>query len=560
MRVAERLRPLARYEPWIVLAPLVVAQWIAVGIFGITVQRNGWLFYQGGDQTWFYTSAWVLAHGHVPETLVGYAWALAQLPLAAIAGPNFLDGVAPLVVLQFALLLPLGLIAMYLSAARIGGRAIGFWAGALWITLPYLSVAFFVERYHERYVEQVLPQVLGLTGLGDFPSMVALAWSGYFVIRALDTRLLSDVVVAGLIAGLAIGIKPANGLFVFAPIVALVATRQWKGVAAFGAATVPALITLTLWKYRGSGIAILANEPLRLAAGVVGDQFAPPSLLERVKQYVPLDREQLNSQFLGFREYFWSARVFEFIAVAGTLAVVRRSWPKALFLTVWLAAFFVVKGSSPAVSVESGSFWRLLLPAFPAYFLLMASIPLLVPIAGMRLAERFPLRTRRYSWRHPAVIALAALGAVVPLLIVAALPSQKEPVAGQVPLRSLFLPIDSTWRPTVEPVEGGLQLRWSPRPGGHADVFYVLYRSPTRYRFESNNQLVDQGLMCQPTSGATKCSIEMDEVARGRDRVVVNNPGRGAWTYRIGVAANWLDDASQGDVFLVSSPLNVRVG
>jgi hypothetical protein len=556
MRVAERLGR----QPWVVVAPLVAAQWIAVAIFALTVQRNGWLFYQGGDQTWFWTSAWVLAHGHIPETLVGYAWALVQTPLAALAGPDFLDGAPAVVLLQFLVLLPLGLLGIYAIAARIGGRALAWWAAALWIALPYLAIPFFVQRYHERYLEQVLPQALGLTGLGDFPSMVALVWSAYFAIRALDTRVPVDAVVAGLLAGFAIGIKPSNGLFVFAPLAALAVTRQWRAGAAFGVALIPALLTLALWKYRGSGIPLLAGEPLRLASGVLADQYSPPSFLERVRQYVPLDREQLNAQFLGFREFLWSARVLEFGAVAGALAVARRSWPKALFLSIWLGAFFVVKGSSPAVTVESGSFWRLMLPAFPAYFLLLASIPLLVPVAGRELAERFPSLIRSYSWRHPGVVGLAALAGAVPLLVVAALPSQKQVVAAQVPLRSLFLPIDATWQPSVEGVEGGLQLRWPASRARGGNVFYVLYRSPASYRFYSNDKLVDQGLMCTPASGATQCSIEMDEVARGRDTVVIDRPGPGTWSYRVGVAANWLDDPEQGDVFVVSGPRNVSLG
>jgi hypothetical protein len=390
--------------------------------------------------------------------------------------------------------------------------------------------------------------------------MVALVWSAYFALRAVDTREPLDAVVAGLIAGVAIGIKPSNGLFVFAPLATLAVTRQWRAGVAFGVALVPALVTLTLWKYRGSGISLLANDPLRLASGVLADQFGPPSFVERIRQYVPLDRHQLNNQFLGFREYLWSARVLEFGAVAGLIAVARRSWPKALFLGLWLGVFFVVKGSSPAVTVESGSFWRLLLPAFPAYFLLVAAIPLLVPVAGRELAERFPALTRSYSWRHPAVVGLAALAGVVPLLSVVVLPSQKEVVAGRVPLRSLFLPIDATWQPSVEGVEGGLQLRWPASTADGADVFYVLYRSPVKYRFYSNDKVVDQGLMCTPTRGATQCSIEMDEVARGRDTVVFDRPGPGSWTYRVGVAANWLDDPEQGDVFVVSGPRNVSLG
>ena len=51
------------------------------------------------------------------------------------------------------------------------------------------------------------------------------------------------------------------------------------------------------------------------------------------------------------------------------------------------------QGLVAAVNVETGSFWRLLMPAFPAYFLLLVSIPLLVPVwrtAARALPDRAP--------------------------------------------------------------------------------------------------------------------------------------------------------------------------
>jgi hypothetical protein len=67
--------------------------------------------------------------------------------------------------------------------------------------------------------------------------------------------------------------------------------------------------------------------------------------------------------------------------------------------------------------------------------------------------------------------------------------------------------------------------------------------------------------MCSNTAGgATGCSLEMTEVGRGRDRRFFDRVARGRWTYRVAVAANWLDDAEQGDAFVVSAPLNISVG
>ena len=38
-----------------------------------------------------------------------------------------------------------------------------------------------------------------------------------------------------------------------------------------------------------------------------------------------------------------------------------------------------------------------------------------------------------------------------------------------------------------------------------------------------------------------------------------DRPGTGTWTYRVGAAANWVDDPELGDVFLLSNPVTVSV-
>jgi hypothetical protein len=558
MRLRERLGPLGR-EPWIVLAPLVVAQWVAVAVFTTFVNHNGWLFYQGGDQSWFYTSGWMLAQGHVPETFVGWLWPVVMAPITVTFGPNYLSGVPAVVLVQFLLLLPLGALCCYAVAARIGGRLLGYWAAAWWVAVPYLTIPLFVDRYHDRYVDQTLPQAFGLSGLGDFPSMIAVLAAAVFFARALESHDWLDVLATGLLTGIAVGIKPANGLFVLAPFVGFAVARRWRAALQFGLVLLPALLVLALWKHRGSGIALLAFEPVRLAAAETPD-FAPPTFWERLRDYVPLDREQLQHQFVGFREYFWSARLLQFLPLAGVLAVARRSLPLAAFLGVWLGTFFLVKGSSQAVNVETGSFWRLLMPAWPAYFLLGASLPLLVPRVGAALAERFhdPLRPLRRGRR--AIVAASVAALAIPALAFAVLPPDDTRRAAQIQLRSLFLPIDPTFRIAgAAREEGELELTWAEPEGMRARPFYVLLRSPSRYLFPPTGGTVERGVLCREPGGAIRCTLEMDEVVRTRARLYRDRPPRGQWTYRVGVAANWVDDMEQGDIVLLSEPIDVDV-
>ena len=123
------------------------------------------------------------------------------------------------------------------------------------------------------------------------------------------------------------------------------------------------------------------------------------------------------TQMDDMREFFWSARVAQWAPVAGLIAVVRvRRGAIAALLAGWLAAFLVVKGFSPRADIESGSFWRLLMPAWPAYLLLLrrrsrCSIPTL----ARRLGERL-----RRAVDAPVALRWIAVAAALTVLVPAA--------------------------------------------------------------------------------------------------------------------------------------------
>jgi hypothetical protein len=558
MRAAERLRFLAR-EPWIVLAPLVVAQWIAVAVFTTFVNHNGWLFYQGGDQSWFYTAASSLARGRIPEAIVGWAWPLALVPLAELRGPNFLSAVPAIVGAQFLLLLPLGVLCAYGIAARIGGRLLGYWAAAWWVAVPYAVVPLFVHRYHDTYVEQTLPQGFGLTGMADFPSMIAVFASAYFAVRAVDSDDDVDAIAAGLLAGLAFGIKPANALFAAAPLAALAVARRWRVGAVFAGALLPGLLVLAVWKYRGGQASSIEAEAVRLAAGpTLAAEPAP--LADRFGEFLPLDREHLNDHFTLFREFFWSARLLEFLPLAGAVAVARRSVPIAVLLATWLGAYFVVKGSAPAATVESGSFWRLLMPAWPAYFVLAAALPLLVPRFGARLAAAVPPPAASTQRRRLALVVVAALAFAAPAAAFAVLPDDDTRTNMRIEARSLLLPVDDRIRLTASSLpDGGIDLRWSHPSHGGARSFYVVLRSAAFYPDPVVGIPLRLGVRCVSRDGPDTCVFVMPEHDRTRRRSFVDRPGPGRWAYRVAISANWIDDQDEGDMLVISPPLEVVV-
>jgi len=556
----EILEPLRR-QPGSVLAVLVVAQWIAIAIFAQIVRHNGWLFYQGGDQTQFYTNAFTLSHGHIPESEIGYAWSYILAPIAGVFGANAVAALPAIILSQVLILGPIALAATYGIASRIGGRLIGYLAATIWGFGPYVVVPLWDHRYHAKYVEQFLPQALGLTGLGDFPSMVALLVAAYFCLRAFESGALQDAVIGGIVTGFAIGLKPANSLFLAAPALGFLVARRIRCGFAFAAAMLPAVVTLAIWKYRGLGhLPLFAAPGPRVLAAGQDPLFASQPLLGSLSDYLNLSWQQLKDNFGQFREFFWSPRPAEWVPIAGAIGVARRSVAVAIFLGAWFGAFFFFKGSSTLVSVEGGTFLRIFMPGFPPYWILTAALPLLWPGMPRRLARwRDAPAETSLPWRSWPVAGTALVLAAIPLLLVFAFTPLQARSATKYYDENVAVPVDASWKPQLFVSSRGQNLRWNPPATSPAHVFYKIFRSPTPLSAPDPTLPPGrEGIRClPPTGGAADCRLEMVAVGTTRKPSWFDPDHlKGSkWTYRIGVTANWLDDSKLGDVLFLSAPV-----
>lgn len=284
-----------------------------------------------------------------PLALVQWSWVgVFALSVRYDGGP------AVLTFLDVAVLLPIALLCVYGIAALLAGRFIGYWAAALWVAAPFAVIPLFDSRYEQRYVEVILPQALGLTGGDEFPAAVALLVAALFAVRALRGGAAVGAAIAGLAAGMAALIEPASLLFLPAPLLAFAAARRWRRIVPLALGIVPALVALALWRPVGFDSSLLE----------LGDWG------------------QLHYSSLRVDEYFWSVRPLEWAAVAGAVGVARRSPSVAVLLAVWFLTFLAFRAASPLYTVESTDFFRVLIPAYPAYVLLTAAIPLLVPAPG----------------------------------------------------------------------------------------------------------------------------------------------------------------------------------
>ena len=533
LRLADRPVP--------VLAGLVAVQWLALLAFALTVRHNGLVFYQGGDQINYSTNAWLLGNGDLPPAILGYGWPVVLLPFGWLAESDYVSYLPAVIGLNVLVLGPIALACVYGLAARIGGRLLALWASALWVAAPYLAIPFFRADYHDRYVEQFLPQALGLTALADFPSMVCLLVAAWLVVRALDADDWSNAALAGLAAGFAIAIKPANVLFLLGPALLVLLARRWRLVLPYAAGLGPPLLLLLLWKVRGLGdLPVFAFEQTRLAAGTTVGATVGASI--DIGRYVDLDWANFRSNMAELREFFWSVRVLQWLPFAGVLAVVRRSVPVTGLLAGWFAAFLVFKGTPAQSTVESGSFFRLLMPAYPAYFLLAAAIPLLVPGVVRRIPERVVARPSPVSRR-----VLAAGGVVfvaLPLLAIAVPRPLSREAPDAITIDSILTPVEESIEVEVSADGASRTLAWSHRDFGATEVFYRVFRTAA-----------DGADFDCLAEGSPDCRLQMLPLGSTREPTFTDgSPPEGA-LYRIGVATNWQNDAEGGDVIALSQPV-----
>jgi hypothetical protein len=296
----------------------------------------------------------------------------------------------------------------------------------------------------------------------------------------------------------------------------------------------------------------------------IGADVPLGSLLSPVHRYVDLDWHHLHQNIDGVREFFWAVRPLEFVPLAGLLAIGRRSWPKAVLVFGWFITFLLIKGTDQKANIEDASFFRLLMPSFPAFLLLLASIPLLVPAFSWTrkvLPDPLPaLPTRRAGRR--ALAAAAAVLVVLPLLFVAGTTPQSTTEAVSYPFQDVYVPVRDLGLAVTR--DGGRQvLTWNRPYDGRTGIFYTILRSRPIAPDPSSNgdRKAIQGLACRERQhGAPlNCLLFMDHLSSVAQERYIDRAPPGRWTYRVGMTANWKNDLSLGDIMIVSKPVTVNV-
>ena len=550
-------RLLARVEavrPRTILAGLIVLEWLTTLGVALSVRHNGWLYYQGGDELWHYTTAWVMAQGRLPHTSIGYAWSMVLLPFALLGGPNLMSPLPFVVLLNVLVLMPVALLAVYGIGNRIGGRLFGYWTALLWILVPLIGIKYADTGYHQAYTELLLPQGLGLTAMSDFPSMVAGAAAAYFTLRALQDDDLWAGALAGLLAGVALGIKPSNAPLVVGMGLALLWSRRWRPTAYVVAGLIPSIVALTVWKGRGEGAIPLFRNGAASTQHLVVAAAAPVLAFSlSLHKYIHPSWSFFAQQLDSIREHFWSARVLEWVAIGGTIGLLRRSRPAGLLFGGWFFTTLFVKWGSPGHgTVDDSDLLRQTISTIPAWLIVISGVLLLFPRLPQRLGrpESKPWGTHRM--RVSLAAALVTFFAIVPACLALGLPTLKNSdtisyyTQTGASLSAPF-PVDSGWRPTVTRRGRTAILTWPRLAPLGGTVDYQVLGAPA-----------SQPIICDQTGGGAQCRLNAGIVAAIRGtRYVVNSGGESV--YRIAAVASWINDPTAGNIFVVGPPVTIKL-
>lgn len=525
----ERLRPVY------VLSTLTVLAWAGTLSIALSATHNGWLYYTGGDATYYWSAAYGFVHGWVAAPAISYGLPVLLWPVAAAAGANLLVGLPAIVLLQVAVLTPLLLVALYGIGSYFGGRLLGYIAAAGWVVAPFLALGYFERGFREDVHDLVVPNAVGLTLLGDFASLVAVTVAAALLLRTFERPGWNDVLLAGLVSGFAIGIKPSNTIFLAAPVLALVVARRWRQLPAFLAALLPAVIALTIWKRTGIGsIPVLSLGEVRSAAGPA---FAAPPVAA-VGDYLPFDWATFHDNLLELREVGWSVLLLEWAAVVGALALIRRAPAAGVLVATWFFSYVLLKGGAEGrAGVMQTSFFRLIEPAFPAFVLLVAGLVFLVPTRGRRRAG--PVAAAPWPERPSrALAATAVVLALYPLVLVAAASAAPRDRFVHDEAHNQAVPVDAALDLRVSRQAGGVRLDWRAAAAGAGRVAYRVYRSP--------------GPGCDHHSaGVQDCLLRMAQVATVRGTTWTDTTAK-RWTYRIAAVADQRPQHVGGDLVVVS--------
>jgi hypothetical protein len=327
----------------------VCVQWLVTAGVALTAHHTGSIYGTEASARAVAAAANRLADGDLPHTGgPAYPVLLAPVGLLSDSANTFAVVVTTLSVV---LLAPAASFCLLHLATSIAGRSYAILAAAVWLLGPVAAVPLFVTKYHDTYVDNVLPALYGLTLHPAYLAMVLSLAAATFAMRA-TAGLSGAAFAAGLLAALATAVLPVAAAVAVGVGLTLAAGRRWGGLLEATAGFTAGLAPTLLWRDR--------------ALGSVSLTLGHPSW------------NTFDAAMANVREFFWSNRLLQWLPIAGTVGLLRLTRPAAALLAGWLGAIVLVVVAAPS-DFTDGRIFIELIPSWPAYAMLVAAIPALAP-------------------------------------------------------------------------------------------------------------------------------------------------------------------------------------
>lgn len=340
------------------LAATVLLQWLVVAGVSVAAARSGSVYGERSAAEQAIGAAGAISNGGLPATNApGYPVLLAPI----VASTHDVATVASIVTtVNVVVLTPLLAWSLLEIAARSAGRLYAAAAAAVWTLAPLAAIPLFTDAYRPVYVDNVLPALYGLTLQPGFAAMALSAAAAAFALRAVAGARRAAI-VAGALAGAAALVVPAAVAAGIGGALALIAARRLRALLETAAVLGAAVAALLVWRQRAlGGPTITLGHPTWAA---------------------------FQATMAQVREHFWSNRLLQWLAVAGAAGAVRLALPLGAMGAGWLGTYTLVAVATPT-DFSQGRFFVSLLPAWPAYALILAAVPALVPTLVSRLGPR----------------------------------------------------------------------------------------------------------------------------------------------------------------------------
>jgi hypothetical protein len=257
---------------------------------------------------------------------------------------------------------------VYAVMHLVAGRVAALFAGLVLVAGPVILARRYFQSgggeppidYRTVYRHDVLPTELGLVHRAGLVAACLLLASAWLVVARTRLPAWSTAALGGAAAAAAALVFPHAWLVLAAPVAATLVRRDARGV---GATLVTAAVGL-------AALAVFREVP-----------------------HVAFGWHQMGRSLDSVREFSWSRRLLEYLPLAGVVGLARRSGPAAAFFAVVLVAAVILPLSRP---LDLTAYLLVIVPGIPAYWLLTASIPFLVPrprvVAGRASAPQLTSR------------------------------------------------------------------------------------------------------------------------------------------------------------------------